>query len=694
MISPLRKVLPLLRHYVGLFGARGLILFADRVARRSLPGAAYRPLRPLLWQSGGRSPAGAREGLPAANAVGVSVIPPWLAEDRQWFVERFPKVEEQKVDGAERLCRHAFDFLGTGATQWGDPIDWHLDVKSGHRWPLKFYTAYREDLTPGNGVDVKVPWELSRLHHLATLAQASWLTGERRYSAEVFAQWDSWTASDPWLYGVNWASAMEAAIRVVNLLWAWPAVSDGPGSTPERHKQMERSLGQHGLYIENNLEVSARDGHIVAANHYLANVCALACLGLSCPQLPDAGRWRKVGLKALEQEMRRQVLPDGFFFESSTSYHRLAVELFLVPAVLARRYGHEMTDAYWRQLERMLELILHVTGPDGAVPQIGDNDDGRLLILSGYPDWMRHDHRYLLALGAVLFDRRDFKAAAGDCPEEVYWFLGREGVEKFDSLAADAAPIESRAFPEAGLYVIRSQDGRDYALVRAGSPAHHAPAGHAHDDALSLELWVDGQPVFVDPGTYCYTSDPEARGRLRSTSAHNTVIVDGQEVDHILESVPFGLCRDGSVRVVDWQVQPGGATLTAEHDGFCRLSPPVRHRRTVRYSPNARRWEIEDVLQGKGTHEATWFWHATPGRSPRLEGLEADLGPVRMAWETEETFSLDLRRCQHAPSYGCVLESWVLVGRGIWEDQMLVRTVVEAEVPVKAVAARSKLRSR
>ncbi len=58
----------------------------------------------------------------------------------------------------------------------------------------------------------------------------------------------------------------------------------------------------------------------------------------------------------------------------------------------------------------MLEVILYLTGPDGCVPQIGDNDDGRLLILSGYPEWPRHDHRYLLALGAVLFHRGDFKA--------------------------------------------------------------------------------------------------------------------------------------------------------------------------------------------------------------------------------------------------------------------------------------------
>ena len=106
-------------------------------------------------------------------------------------------------------------------------------------------------------------------------------------------------------------------------------------------------------------------------------MCGLACLGLCCPELPEADRWQREGLKALEQEMQRQVLPDGFFFESSTSYHRLAVELFLDPALLARGCDHDMSSAYWRRLEQMLAVIMYITRPDGCVPQIGDNDDGR-----------------------------------------------------------------------------------------------------------------------------------------------------------------------------------------------------------------------------------------------------------------------------------------------------------------------------
>ena len=191
----------------------------------------------------------------------------------------------------------------------------------------------------------------------------------------------------------------------------------------------------------------------------------------------------------------------------------------------------------------MLDIILFLTTPGGTIPQIGDNDDGRLLILSGYPDWDRHDHRYLLGLGAVIFDRGDYKIACGECPEEVFWLYGEKGVKKFNNIIPDKSPIESRAFPDAGLYVIRNDERKDYALIKAGNPLSIAPRAHCHNDSLGIELWLKGNPVLVDPGTYCYTSDINDRNYFRSTKAHNTMMVDNQEINS-MTTKPFTLSND------------------------------------------------------------------------------------------------------------------------------------------------------
>ena len=698
----LRDLGVLIGHYTGLFGTVGWLLTADRALRWTLPAGQYRSLARVTWLRGSpRSFSFRVDTVSFPDTRGDSA-----ADGADWYSSQFLGALEQKVDAGDQIREHNFDFLGTGPRHCGDPIDWHRDVKSGYRWPRRFYLELEPIFNTTDATDGKTPYELSRLHHFVTLGQAWRLTRDERYATELFAQWESWIESNPWPYGINWTSAMEVGIRAVNLIWAAGLLRGAPGWTPERREALDRTLWQHGRFIERNLEVGVGDGGIVATNHYLANLCGLAYLGLCCGEGADADRWTRVGLEGLEQEMRRQVLPDGFFFESSTGYHRLAVELFLVPALLARRLGHEMSDGYWSQLERMLEVILYTTGPDGRVPQIGDGDDGRALILSGYPDWPRHDHRYLLALGAVLFERGDFKSAAlpscdnvrgaedaGDstgvgCPEEVFWLLGREGVEQFHALPTDCSPTGSRGFPYAGLYVIRSEDNRDFALVRTASrrgPALDEPSqepggqrvsagsevlpcassgllpnGHGHNDALSIELWVAGQPVFIDPGTFCYTSDLESRNLFRSTAAHNTVVVDGLEINRIPPHEPFRLERDTDVRVLEWQIREDGILLVAARDGYGRLEAPVRHQRSVHYDLPTRAWSVADELEGDGAHAAVFRWH-----SPHHAGMDVGSVDVRHVQVSTPTarmlvqidpavtdWSHGVEASDYAPAYG------------------------------------------
>jgi hypothetical protein len=334
------------------------------------------------------------------------------------------------LQSADLVIKHHFDILGTGLTDWGEQINWHLDVESKRVWPLHYYKRLLHNLTGIKGSDVKIPWELSRFQHLSPLVQAYHISRNGRFAKEAVQQIADWIDNNPFLYGVNWTCAMEVAIRACNWIWLWWAFKEDPTWTDEFHARFLRSIWQHGWYIDRNLE----DKGGIRTNHYLSDVVGLLFLGLMFPGFKDAIKWKEFGVKELVRCMTEMVYPDGVSFENSTAYHRLALELFSYSAVLCKRNGVELPSDFWNRIEKMFEFVMCVTRPDGRMPMVGDADDGRFVIFSKYYDWDRWDFRYLLSIGAVLFRRKDFKTAGGECHEEVFWLFGGEGIRVWQGL--------------------------------------------------------------------------------------------------------------------------------------------------------------------------------------------------------------------------------------------------------------------
>jgi hypothetical protein len=527
---------------------------------------------------------------------------------RQQFGDKIPTV----LADAEAICRHEFDLLGSGTRHWGNPIDWHMDPVSGYRWPKKFYSDINRNRRSLQGSDVKLPWEVSRMQHLPTLGKAYRLTKNERYAREIVEQINHWLEDNPCAYGVNWTCAMDVAIRIMNITVAFRFIEDAQLVTEEFKSRLAVSLFQHAQFTLFNLEHSIRsDGTIANGNHYLSNIVGLLHLGLVCPELIGSETWRRVGKAALIEEMDRQVHPDGGSFESSLSYHRLVLELFVAAALLCRLNGVTLSDSFWKKLEKMFEFLLVTLRPDGKVPQVGDADDGRLYILSDYGSWERSDFRYLLSIGAVLFKRGDMKAHAGKFSEEAFWLLGPEAMNDFTALEQDGRTLTSTALRNSGLYIMRSNGS--YLLSSCGDVGTAGIGNHKHNDLLSFELYADDKAFIVDPGAYVYTRYPEWRNRFRATAYHNTVVVDGYEQNRFDADKLFEMAADASVIVHDWVSTPQSDWLDAEHRGYARLPDPVQHRRTFLLDKKIGSWTITDVLTGVDEHIADWYFHFDHG---------------------------------------------------------------------------------
>ena len=157
------------------------------------------------------------------------------ASDREgWahaFRTRYPEACAAVIAAADRILLHEFDLLGSGPVRLGAALPWHTDFKSGREWAVEYASGlhYSELDRPS---DIKVPWELSRSQHFTTLGQAYWLTGDERYAQEFVAETSDWIAANPYAYGVNWACAMDVALRAVSWTWGFHYFADARCKVP------------------------------------------------------------------------------------------------------------------------------------------------------------------------------------------------------------------------------------------------------------------------------------------------------------------------------------------------------------------------------------------------------------------------------------------------------------------------------
>jgi hypothetical protein len=441
------------------------------------------------------------------------------------FRELFPERVDQKIAEAERICEHVFDLLGSGPMQWNkilvpgyQAIDWRCDFKSGYRWePQTFYKRIRYGHV--EGVDIKVPWELSRFQHLTILGEAYVLTGNEKFAVEFEMQISDWIDNNPVGFGVNWSCTMDVAIRAANWLVAMEFFT-GRAFLNTFMEKFYSSIYEHGRFIRSHLEYSS----VFTNNHYLADLSGLLFIGLYCRCSKESKGWARFAISELNKEILKQVYPDGCSFEASTCYHRLALELLFYSKLIAERAGFCFDKSFDDRLRTMFEFSLYCIKPNGTIPQIGDNDNGRFLSFSKRGVL---DNRYLLSLAAIYYKDDNFKLPEFEYDEEVLWIFGADGFSVFDQLPLRGKPIESRAFVDAGWYIIRHED--NYCFISCGPNGQNGKGGHAHNDKLSFELMLKGVDVIVDPGTYAYTSLPAVRDEYRSVGYHNTVKSDRYE---------------------------------------------------------------------------------------------------------------------------------------------------------------------
>jgi hypothetical protein len=578
---------------------------------------------------------------------------------RDLHLQLFPDESKRLIETADRIVVDSiWELAGLGPFKFNAENSWRRDPLTGKDWGLEYHAdveIYKE-----NGDDIRILWELNRFGHAVTLALAFALTNDDKYAETFFTQLQSWMYQNPYAQGVNWNCAMEVALRAINLLAAFDIFRRSNACSEERLANILQLFDQHGRFILDNIEFS----YITTSNHYLSDVVGLFWIGTLVPELEQSAEWKQLGWAEMLREMDKQILPDGADFEASTGYHKFVTELFLYSFSLAKRNGEKVPQRYWNKLPQMLEYIRVITRPDGKVPLIGDADGSQIIPMIKRDS---DDQAYLLQLGAAIFAEPKFKQRS---TPEILWLCGEEGLDALGSVQPNDASPAATAFPDARVYVMRDND--IYLHFNANDCGINGRGSHGHNDALSIEISAYGQPFIVDPGSFVYNLDRDARHTFRSTACHSTVMVDDEEQNTTNVELPFLMGNEAKPVVIDWQTSPARDRVSAEHFGYMRLKQPIVHRRTVELNKIEKYWLIEDKLTGKGWHKFSFSFHLSQG----LEMATLDHNIIRISDNDGRHLYIRANGIETKPE---IVPAFVSRNYGHQEDSSILKYEVTAE---------------
>lgn len=521
---------------------------------------------------------------------------------------RLELAHQKVLERCEVALKHQYNLLGqhyNSSISKDNYVLWHYDPTSEYQWEMNtWYRKSRKNLP--NGVDIKLPWELSRCQHFILLGEAYHITRDERYTTEFCKQILDWIGKNPVRRGPNWTPTMEVGIRVANWMIALLYFENSPKLDKKFLATLLFSTKQHGHHIRANLE----NNSFITSNHYLGNISGLYVLSVLCPVLNESIKWKNFARKELEKEICRQTLGDGWNFESSSTYHRLATELFLYPFLIAEFLNEPFSDRYKNQLKKMIRVLGESLKPNGAIPQIGDNDNGRFLIFKQDREPENLNIDYLL-----------------------------ETTNRIPSIHTEFDCIKSIVYKDAGRYLFKSS--RMYFMITSGPKGQAGRGGHAHNDVMSFELNVDKKDIIVDPGTYCYTANPNKRNCFRSVRNHSTLYWEKQEPCS-LDCGLFLLPEEGILTIEKCDIKTNEDFFSAKYEYKNRS-----HRREIHLNKSAEEIRIRDSCSH---NNALLSFVCAPNNTVATGNDGFYVENVHFSFDNAE--SIMIGESNYSPSYG------------------------------------------
>ena len=472
---------------------------------------------------------------------------------------------------------------------------WNYGFQTKNYWPSDVF-SYKIPISQRNDIgDIRTNWELNRHYQFALLAKNYYITSNKKYFDENYQLFYDWNKNNLFLHGVEWVSPMEIAIRVNSWIYTYYFISISTHKINNKHKTKLLNDLENGIINMVEYIIKHRSKYSSANNHLIVEMYAVAIASI----IFENKKWEKISFKVLTKELIKQNYKDGVNKEMSLHYQAFIMECYGLLMCNLNYNNKKIPDAWIMYLEKMSEFLYDSHGKYGETIEFGDDDEGKILDLSGNnSDY----YKYILDLMSLVLPKR--YADLNNVNETLNWIF-EDNIIKKSKHKTKCIHTNYKCYNEGGYTFIRSCDNNVLIGIDHGALGFKPICAHGHADGLSLQLYAYGIPVLVDPGTYNYHISKKYRNDLRSTKFHNTILVSNINQSSILG--PF-LSR-GKFHCTYEKLEDDNDVISVK---FELKYKSITHRRIVKFNIKTKELVVNDIIPNSNNKKIVQIWNINP----------------------------------------------------------------------------------
>lgn len=531
----------------------------------------------------------------------------WKEQSVQFFFDSKESLTFSKTP-TDQLKKRYEDFLEGkiwyfNAIQYdvGRDYDWLTNPSNNFQYDIRKHWSEVEDISTTAG-DIKFVWEKSRFSYIFDIIRYDYHF-DKDCSELVFSEIESWIAANPINQGPNYKCSQEISLRVLNWIFILYYYKNSKALTEGRFQSIIHYIYWQIKHDYANINFSRKT---VRNNHAVTECLMLYLGGLLLPFFPESKEWKSKGKKWFEEEILYQVYEDGTFLQFSHNYHRVLIQLltytFYISNANKEQFDKKVYDRAWLSLDYLYQCQ---AGKNGELPNYGANDGA---LFFKFNDAEYRDYRPQLDALHYFFYKKPLYTILS---EDVNWLSSNLKKQDIDTPSVSIQKNIIREFSQGGIYAIN--EGKTFTFIKCASYKDRP----SHADNLHIDIWVNGENIIRDAGTYKYNTELDLNKYFVGTKGHNTIML-GEE-NQMKKGPRFIWFNWNTALGVRFESTNDYIYFEGSIKAFEHIAKEITVTRKIKKYVGESIWEIEDSTNYEGGLPLVQLWHFDPKNTEYID---------------------------------------------------------------------------